>query len=206
MNDISTWLKEDALSILFVLLPSLILLSAVLFQGLDATYVLLIYWAESAIIGIYTVLKMLTARPADPVKRVMSGFMKFFLTPFFIVHFGIFMTVHLIFIVAYMTSLLNIQFVWNTSLMIAPILCIVAMFFSHGFEFAGFLRKERDTDPSKIMFTPYPRIIIMQFIIIFGFFLLRFIGLTMVLVSGLVVIKAVVDMALAWRRRAATGS
>lgn len=55
-----------------------------------------LFWSENVIIGAFNVLKMLLASPGSPA----SWIGKFFIIPFFCVHYGMFTFVHGIFVVA----------------------------------------------------------------------------------------------------------
>ena len=55
-----------------------------------------LFWSENVLIGGLNVLKMLTANPESPV----SWAAKFFIIPFFCVHYGMFTFVHGIFVIA----------------------------------------------------------------------------------------------------------
>lgn len=68
-----------------------------LFFGWDIRSVLLVYWAENLVIGFYNVLKMSKARS-------MGGASKFFLIPFFMVHFGGFCAVHGVFVLVFLSG------------------------------------------------------------------------------------------------------
>lgn len=67
-----------------------------LFLGWDIRGVLLVYWAENLVIGFYNVLKMaMISNGQEP---------KFFLIPFFIIHFGGFCAGHGFFILIFLTT------------------------------------------------------------------------------------------------------
>lgn len=56
--------------------------------------VVLLYWCENVVVGVFNVLRMLCARPQDGL--AWAG--KAFLIPFFCVHYGMFTFVHGIFV------------------------------------------------------------------------------------------------------------
>ena len=62
----------------------------------SAFSVLALYWLETAIIGVFTLLKIATCRA--------NAIQKLFLMPFFCVHFGGFMVVHGVFVTLIGTS------------------------------------------------------------------------------------------------------
>ena len=67
---------------------NLVPLAGALFLGWDLAAIMLLYWAESAIIGFFNLCKML----------VIGGWGAAFIGVFFIVHFGGFLAGHFIFI------------------------------------------------------------------------------------------------------------
>jgi hypothetical protein len=120
---------------------------------------------------------------------------------FFLAHYGIFMGVHLLFLV----TRLGVD-VSNLTLatLAVPLLCVIAMFVAHGIEFfRSYVAPQlfKRTQPFDLFFQPYKRVVIMQLAIIFGFLVLRWIGMAMLVAEVMVLLKMVVDMVLAWRRR-----
>lgn len=144
----------------------------------NAFDVMFLYWAESAVIGIYNVVRILMSRGT-------LQHSKFFVAPFFMVHYGIFMLVHLVFIAVFAGMMgrgdkftspekMVLQFFSNTYTLIS----IGAMLVSHGFElFDKYikLREYENTNVMEQMFRPYGRIVLMHLSIIFGAFLVFFI-------------------------------
>ncbi len=131
---------------------------------------------ESAVIGFYAILKMMLAKglPKKPVKGL--GRMRLFLVLFFMIHFGGFMMVHLALLTgAHMLITAITGTRESTSSMFSIMLAGgSSMFLSHG---ASFIMNywlggeyERVT-ASEVMISPYPRIILMQFVSFFSFVL-----------------------------------
>jgi len=56
--------------------------------------ILLLYWCENVVVGVFNVLRMLCVKPDQPVTWVA----KMFLIPFFIVHYGGFAMIHGLFV------------------------------------------------------------------------------------------------------------
>ena len=71
-------------------------LIGVLVLGWDAGVVVLLYWVENLVLGVYTILRIVFARV--PVPLFHAG--KLFAIPFFTLHFGGFCAVHGLFIMA----------------------------------------------------------------------------------------------------------
>lgn len=80
-----SWSKFDQ-SVWALIIANAVPLFGCLFLGWDTGMILIIYWAENLVIGFYNVLKMMMIRG--------NGEPKFFMIPFFIVHFGGFCAVH----------------------------------------------------------------------------------------------------------------
>ena len=99
MNGPSHWLKikrSDLFrpSVVILILANLVPLYGVAFLGWKVFPLMLLFWVENVIVGIFNVLKMLFCQPEKPEKW--AG--KLAAIPFFCVHYGIFTTVHGLFI------------------------------------------------------------------------------------------------------------
>jgi len=70
-------------------------LFGVLFLGWTIGVVMLIFWLENVVIGLFNVLRMLVSRK-DGIANHLS---KVFVVPFFVVHYGIFTAVHGMFVI-----------------------------------------------------------------------------------------------------------
>lgn len=177
---------------LFFLASNFLPLLGIFFLGWDLTHLLFLYWAESAVIGLYHVLRIIRSSIPETLKA--------FLTPFFIIHFGGFMTGHAIFLFV-ITFILSEQGLLDPSLEQANLLTthvlldpfsapaiilamvwpfLIAYFISHGFDFYQDAKEEQSADKEVVMgllFSPYRRIFVMHLTIIFGIF--AFVGLGM---------------------------
>src|SRR5205823_14331145 len=69
---------------------NLVPLAGVLFFGWSVFATLLLFWVENVIVGGFNVLRILWAQPDNPLMWVAKAGM----IPFFIVHYGLFTTVH----------------------------------------------------------------------------------------------------------------
>lgn len=139
-----------------LVLANLIPLFGVAFLGWSLLSMVFLYWLESAVIGFYTVVKL----------AKVSGWQGI---PFFIVHFGVFMLAHLIFILAIFgprqpaSAFPPLDLLLSTLKEVA--LAFVSLFVSHGISFFyNFLgnREFEDTDTEALMRAPYERIILMH--------------------------------------------
>src|SRR5690349_14467835 len=73
---------------------NLVPLAGVLFFGWSVFATLLLFWVENVIVGGFNVLRMLWAQPDNPLAWVAKAGM----IPFFIFHYGMFTTVHGLFV------------------------------------------------------------------------------------------------------------
>jgi hypothetical protein len=100
-------------AIALLVVANLVPLVGVLFLGWDLATLVAVYWAENGVVGVFAVLRILTAgnagalafvpQPPPPpgrpaVTHIPSGAAKLFLAPFFCVHYGMFWFVHGVFV------------------------------------------------------------------------------------------------------------
>ena len=131
---------------------------------------------ESAVIGIYTILKMIMAKGVAKKPVTGLGRLRLFLIVFFMIHFGGFMMVHLALLTGAHMLITTIAGTGeSTSSMFSIMLSGgLSMFLSHGVSFVMnyWLGGEYErVTPSEVMISPYPRIILMQFVSFFSFVL-----------------------------------
>lgn len=143
-------------------------LGGVVFLGWDIGEIMLLFWAESGVIGFYNLLKLV---------RV-AGWGAALYGPFFLGHYGGFMVGHLLFIYGFFGE--NLGEVVDVSVdqlladlwILSP--ALAAFFISHGISFmTNFIgrREYIGKDATAQMGEPYKRIIVMHLTIIFGGFL-----------------------------------
>lgn len=129
--------------------------------------VMVLFWAESAVIGIYTLLKM----------AVVAKWWAPFPGLFFLGHFGGFMSLHFLFIYMLFVRGLNAHApdpgaVEALSILFTPLwLPLLGLFLSHGISFVlnFIVRGEyKSTTVQYLMKAPYGRIVVMQLTLIFG--------------------------------------
>ncbi|MDP2717797.1 MAG: DUF6498-containing protein, partial [Candidatus Micrarchaeota archaeon] len=153
----------------------------VVYLGWSPASVLLLFWAESAVIGFYTVLKMLLARqerfdaPDSLAGKMLAGAAfavvqasRLFLIGFFIVHYGIFMLVHLMFLLFFLVSETD-----PLGALATVALGGAAYFLSHGYSFVVNFLDQKGAEKAKaksLMMAPYPRIFLMHFVVFLGAF------------------------------------
>ena len=138
-----------------ILASNLVPLFSVIFLGVDIRFLLLLFWAESGVIGFFNILMMATTGS----KTLGDKFQKAFMMPFFTLHYGGFMFVHLIFLLFYIDSFgyqestigylsFNIQLV---------LLNLLSLFLGYLYDFKNewlFSEKRDTTNLSDLMFRP----------------------------------------------------
>lgn len=171
------------ISVLSLLFANLIPVFGVLFQGWSLFLILLLYWAESAVTGFFNVMRM--AKVGGPKAVAM--------VPFFLMHYGIFMLVHLIFILTFfgvMTGgLASLE--WSAGV------ALIGLFVSHGVSYwqnfvqAGEFKR---TSVDELMMRPYGRILVMHLTIIFGGWVVFSTGGAQWVILVLMGLKTLVDV------------
>ncbi len=172
-------------STLVLILVNLVPLAGAAFLGWDLGNVMVLYWAESAVIGFFNVCKII----------VISRWFALLAVPFFIGHFGGFMAVHFLFIYGLFiqgpqdTSGGDLTEVAQMFIHLWPALAL--LFVSHAFSFVrNFLgrREYRNRSAKNLMSEPYGRIIFMHLVVILGG------GLTLVLGESTPVLMVVIAL------------
>ncbi|MCA8969028.1 MAG: hypothetical protein KDC95_04570 [Planctomycetes bacterium] len=208
------------ISLITLIAANLGVLIAVLLDKIEVRQVLVLYWAESAIIGVFTILKILTASAMDEqqidgdgestpsIRQSRDGFAvvrRLFLSAFFCVHFGGFMFVHAMFLTAFFSMGTSLSSMHGGPLgglsalieTLEPVrLGVVGLFVSHAISFVvhWWIGGERhDVDASRVFASPYKRIIVMHVTIVLGGFAIALLGAPLALVAILVIIKTVID-------------
>ena len=167
VEDVSGKITSDKSIAITLLMNIAVLLSAIHF-GWDVFTLMLLYWFETAIIGLFTVVKLI-----HTAKWISIG-----IVPFFCFHFGMFMFVHLTFLFVMFggdTELADLD-TFSKVVTAFSIITIPAagLFGSHLYSFfVNYIgKKEYQTKTFMHFFAyPYPRVIVMHLTIIFGGFL-----------------------------------
>lgn len=195
-------------SVIALLVANLFPLYGVVALGWDLFALVIVYWLETGIIGLFAILNI----------ALVSGWFALFLVPFFIVHFGGFMSGHLVFLVQLFGSKPGTRFSEIPSFLYHEVvwqglwLAVLALFVSHAVAFivyvlAPYLRRYRpgapvpssraassDVEIGPIMFAPYARIVVMHLTIIFGAVLVLSFGDKIAFFVLLIGLKTAVDL------------
>ncbi len=151
------------------------------------------FWLESAVIGCFNILKLV----------IVANILSIIMVPFFVVHYGAFMSGHLVFIFALFSpdemsfsGLLPPADLLTSHIMnVWPAFLGVCL--SHGISFFyNFIGKKefRRSTPEKQMMAPYGRIILMHLTIIFGGWIILALGAPVLALVLLIVLKIVSDV------------
>lgn len=184
-------------SYVVLVLANLVPLAGVFLLDWQVFDVLMLYWAENVVIGVINVLRMAVSGRGS----------KFFLIPFFIVHYGMFCYGHLAAVTGIFSDAMGAatareyffgmpaDVAWQSPLWIA----IAAIAASHLFSFFGnFIAGEeyRRTTTEKLMNRPYGRIVVLHFAIIIGAALIQWLGSPIMMLVVLVAAKIAFDLRL----------
>jgi len=188
-------------STIMLIIANLIPLVGVLWWGWDVGYLLLTYWAENGIIGIFNIFKMIFSKKTVIRDNWMVDLLA--RTPailFFIVHYGIFWIGHGFFVMD-----LSRKFIWkswNVSLvplneirLILP--GLIGLFISHGFSFVDnyLLGKEKyKASISNLIIQPYIRVMVLHITIMLGFFCAILLDQPLGFIVVMVLLKIGIDM------------
>jgi hypothetical protein len=214
-------IKESAsLPLIALLAANSIPLIGVISLGWDVFSIVLLYWAENLIIGLYNVLKMVFVKVDHP--RDHLG--KLFFIPFFCVHFGGFTAAHGLFILLIFKKgsgelisenpwpcfFVFLQLLFSVIKQVYAIIpadmkyALLGLFVSHGISFVYnyFLKGEYRRDSIKsLMGKPYVRVVVLHVAVLVGGFLSMAIGEPVAILFVLVVLKTVLDVNFHLRER-----
>jgi len=184
-----TRVVHSSVSSVALIAANLAPVGGVLFFAWTIEDVLLLYWAESAVIGIYNLARM----------WVIGRWKILLLGPFFLVHYSGFMAGHLFFIYALVISSTDVSVsvsgILDHLLLLSP--ALIALFISHGvsffFNFLG--EKEYETTSlSEQLNAPYRRIVVMHLTILLGSLLVMAMDNKLLFVVSMMALKVGLDL------------
>lgn len=202
---------------------NLIPVVGVLALGWNAFAIVFLYWLENAVVGAFNVPRIAMARAPEPRRAVPGESLtreqadrmgKGCMIPFFLVHYGVFMLVHGMFVLVLFGGLFGQarhgglatgHTLSETALWYLVALAGLAV--SHGYAFLDSYVRGREYErlsPSQAMFSPYPRIVVLHVAILFGAFLAAALRDPIPVLVLLVVGKTLAELSLA-RRAAPAG-
>ena len=214
-------------SAVILVLANLVPLAGVILLDWRVFDVLILYWAENVVIGIVNVLRMVSARPnlgildmaeersglqfsdtqRAQVKQFTSGF-RFFLIPFFVVHYGMFCFGHYTAVVSLFGDTegpgvalgVPLGEVWQSPLWMGVIAIAISHLLSFYFNFIGRGEYQRTTH-IQLMQRPYGRIIVLHLSVIAGGFLVTLLGDPTWMLLVLIALKTAIDLRMHERER-----
>jgi len=183
-------------SALILLIANIVPLYGVLYLHWQVFPILLLFWLENVIVGVFNALKMLTAAGQWLTKIVM--------VPFFCFHYGMFTFVHGVFVFGlfggYFTA--GAPFPDDSSLFRAMadyhlVWAILALLASHAVSFAvNYVGKGeyRQAKLPELMGQPYGRVVLLHVTILFGGFVVMALGAPAIALMLLVLLKTYIDI------------
>ncbi len=171
----------------FLVAVNLLPLAGVLFFGWSVYEVVLLFWAENLVVGLYALARMVTLLSRNGDKRMLL------LIPFFCFHFGMFTIVHGMFVIHMFRPEDHVSGGTGMSLWIP----FLALLISHGASYVvNFLGKKeyQGMQGQEVMMAPYKRVAILHITILLGGFLVNALGQPIFALALLVVLKIVIDV------------
>jgi len=179
-------MTPQSLSAISLIGVNLIPLAGVLFFGWDVASIMLLYWSENVVIGLFNVLRMIKAEGKSGKSGSQGKAGTVF---FFIIHYGMFTFVHGMFV----ASLFGLPEKNFLGLGVA----VVGLFFSHGVSYRrNFILQEefKKITYDELFMQPYKRVIVMHLTIILGGGVAGVTGATSIALVVLVSLKIGIDL------------
>ena len=172
----------------------------VIFAGWGVFPLVFLYWVENAVIGLFTVGKMLSARPNDPARRRgRAG-----LTALFIFHYGAFVFGYGVFLMVIfaaqkpdgMEGRAAFENLFGQIASVGLILAAIPLLASHAWSFVtNYLRVERHGAQLKqLAMAPYGRVILLHLFIIGSAWLVMKLGSPLPVLLLFAAMKTAVDL------------
>ena len=188
---------------LLLVVVNLIPLFGVLFFGWSLFSIMLLYWLENGIIGFFNIFKIALARAPSSRgsgftinRRPVSPSNKELRIIFFIFHYGLFWTVHGIFVLVFF-GLSSSSGLFSGIGLRGVAIAAAALFLSHGVSFfVNFLGKQEylTVSPDQQMTEPYSRVVVLHVTILVGGFFADSLGAPLAALILLVLLKTVIDL------------
>ena len=180
----SQWLSKP--SALFLIAMNLVPLFGVVQFGWSVGSLLLIYWLETVVIGVFNLAKIITAGMDEP--SFAQGCGVAFMAVFFVFHFGMFSFGHFIFIR---------ELFGAPAIDTAALIAVTGLALSHAFSFAVNWLGKREfsaVTPGEQMVKPYNRVMVMHIVILIGGGISQWLGSPLYALILLVGLKTAIDL------------
>lgn len=204
-------MTRQTLSALFLIAVNTIPLIGVVLFDWSLFSIVFLYWIENGIVGFFNVLKIAWAR--KPVTsegrftingRPVKG-SKAFIIPFFMFHYGMFWTIHGVFVIVFFGLLGNRLFTDSSG---PPgdiggfeprgvAIAALALLLSHGVSFVVNFLGEREylnVSPDRQMMEPYSRVVVLHATILGGGFLAAYLGTPLASLVLMIALKTALDL------------
>lgn len=212
------FLRDSPSSLWLILLTNLWELLGVLFWGWSAFLLAWIYWWENVAVWLITIPRIFLAGgiPRGAWRQQLRERARH--CGFFFVHFGLFTVVHGVLVTALWSDYSKAGPAGGTGVPAQDpssslpfqdpgwplVLAIVLLFVGHLYSFVTntCIRGEyRDTTVKQAMNAPYPRVLAMHFIVLFGAFVLHYTSLPQTVVAVLIPAKICADLTMHAKER-----
>ncbi|TNF99521.1 MAG: hypothetical protein EP297_05390 [Gammaproteobacteria bacterium] len=186
-------------SVILLVLANLIPLAGILWLGWEVLPVMVLFWMENIIIGIYNIPRILLAS-ADEAERLGT---KLGTAGFFAVHYGLFTMVHGIFVFEmfgenYLQGReLSVELLVRLVMDFQLYWAIIALFVSHGFSLVmNYLLggEHHAVTTRQMMKKPYDRVVILHVGILAGGFILQMLSEPLAGLVVLIMLKIFFDV------------
>lgn len=189
-------------SAILLVLANIVPLVGVLYWDWSVFVVLLLFWMENVVYGVLNIPRILLSQGGSPGGPVALA-SKLLVTLVFCIHYGIFTTVHGVFVVVMfggtpddLTSI-GPSLMWHEITSNQLQWVIVPLVVSHAFSFLeNYVAKGeyRTTTLSQAMNAPYSRVVVLHITILLGGFLVMSLGDPVIGVVLLVALKTIMDL------------
>jgi hypothetical protein len=163
--------RPVSMTTLVLVVMNLLPIVGVLLGELTLGDVFVVYWLENVVVGLLTVVRILTARGGEATQGASTITGRGFLAAFFCVHYGLFTLVHGVFtavLVGFVGGLDDLSSAavlgGTVALTASHLVSLVWNWFRGG--------ERSDASPSQAMGAPYPRMVVLHLAVIASFFLL----------------------------------
>lgn len=179
-------------SVLLLILVNLIPIAGFWLWGWHLSDVMVLYWAESAVIGFFNICKI----------ALINKWLVLLTGPFFLGHFSAFMAVHFLFIYNLFIQGFDSTEAGDNLLEVAQTFtalwpALLGLFLSHAFSFFRNFVGDKEylgRSVKKQMMEPYNRIMFMHLVLIFGGGLAMFLGDSGPVIILVIMLKIVMDV------------
>lgn len=190
------WIRP---SVIALIIANVVPVFGVVFLDWEVFPLMLLFWFENVIIGLFNVLRMAMAQSG-----LLHWSVKLFLIPFFFVHYGMFTFVHGIFVFAlFGGGEHRISGAPSVRLFVEAIReyhlgwAVLGLAVSHGVSFvSNYIRRGEycRAEPNRLMVQPYARIFILHITILAGGFIMALLKAPVAGLIVLILLKTVVDL------------